>query len=559
MSVDDVPGSLSERGVLTASDETWALARRRAEVIAPLAARGPVGHEAADVAAAELGLSRRQIYTLVSRWCDGGGVVSDLLPGRSSGGRGRGRVPDAVETIVQDGLRAGYLTRQRRSVASVHRSIVAACRLRGLPAPSRGTVRRRIAQLDPLASTLARQGVEAARSLRSAGGSAPTPSALLEQVQIDHTVIDLVVVDERERAPIGRPYLTVGIDMASRTVVGMVVTFDAPSATSVGLCLAHMASDKRVWLEQVGAQTTWPMVGKPAALYVDNGAEFHSEALRRGCEEHGIALGYRPGDQPHYGGIVERLIGTLMQEVHELPGTTFSNSAERGAYDSGARAALTLTELQRWLALAVTAYHGRVHETLSRPPGAVWAEKAAVNPPAAVTNATAFLIDFLPVIRRRLTRTGLVIDHVHYYSDALKPLIARRDQLERLVVRRDPRDLSRVWVLDPDSSAYLMVGYRNLARPAISLWEHRAAMTRLRETGRGEVDEQALFATVTAMREVSDTAVRTTRRARRARAHRPAPPATEISTVAGARMGAPVADEAADTEPAVAFADIEQW
>ena len=43
-----------------------------------------------------------------------------------------------------------------------------------------------------------------------------------------------------------------------------------------------------------------------------------------------------------------------------------------------------------------------------------------------VGDETAFLVDFLPVIRRTLTRTGFVIDHVHYFSDALKPWIARR-------------------------------------------------------------------------------------------------------------------------------------
>ena len=105
------------------------------------------------------------------------------------------------------------------------------------------------------------------------------------------------------------------------------VTLEAPSATSVGLCLAHMVTDKRAWLERLGVEAAWPMSGKPPRLYVDNAAEFHSEALRRGCEQHGIGLPYRPKGRPHYGGIVERVIGTMMQLVHELPGTTFSNPA----------------------------------------------------------------------------------------------------------------------------------------------------------------------------------------------------------------------------------------
>jgi hypothetical protein len=145
----------------------------------------------------------------------------------------------------------------------------------------------------------------------------------------------------------------------------------------------------------------------------------------------------------------------MMQMVHELPGTTFSSTADRGSYDSGARAVLTLRELQRWLALAVACYHGEVHESLGRTPAAVWAEKAAGSgTPATVASETAFLVDFLPVIRRTLTRSGFVIDHVQYYCDALKPWIARREQLGRFILRRDPRDISRIWALDPDGDAY---------------------------------------------------------------------------------------------------------
>lgn len=113
--------------------------------------------------------------------------------------------------------------------------------------------------------------------------------------------------------------------------MGLVVTLEAPSATSVGLCLAHAACDKRPWLERLAVEAVWPMGGKPRALYVDNAAEFKSEALRRGCDEHGVKLRYRPLGQPHFGGIVERLIGTMMELVHELPGTTFSSAADRGA------------------------------------------------------------------------------------------------------------------------------------------------------------------------------------------------------------------------------------
>nr|WP_052424594.1 Mu transposase C-terminal domain-containing protein [Streptomyces fulvoviolaceus] len=213
----------------------------------------------------------------------------------------------------------------------------------------------------------------------------------------------------------------------------------------------------RPWLERLDVEAVWPMIGKSLELYVDNAAEFKSEALRRGCDQHSIKLRYRSLGQPHFGGIIERLIGTMMQLVHELPGTTFSNTAERGAYDSDGQAALTLRELQRWLALATACYHGQVHEGLGRTPAGVWTEKAAGARPVTVTNETAFLVDLLPVARRTMSRSGFVIDHVQYYSDALKPWIARRERLGRFVLRRDPRDISRIWALDPDGTAYVQV------------------------------------------------------------------------------------------------------
>ncbi|MCZ4077340.1 hypothetical protein O1W68_05240 [Rhodococcus sp. H36-A4] len=64
-------------------------------------------------------------------------------------------------------------------------------------------------------------------------------------------------------------------------------------------------------------------------------------------EQHGIDLGYRPLARPHYCGIVERILGTVMTQVHELHGTTFSNPTERGSYDSKGTAGLTLRELER--------------------------------------------------------------------------------------------------------------------------------------------------------------------------------------------------------------------
>jgi putative transposase len=312
------------------------------------------------------------------------------------------------------------------------------------------------------------------------------------------------------------------------------------------------------------------MAGKPRRLGVDNGPEFHSQAFERGCAQHGIAIEWRPPGQPHFGGIVERVIGTLMGLVHGLPGTTFSNVGQRGTYDSDKAACLTLEELERWLAVAIAKYyHLRPHAGLDgQLPLRRWhdgvvafaAEGGAIPVPR---DPRAYLVDFLPLLRRSLQRNGIRIDHLTYFSPALRTWITARDRPDPLLVRRDPRDLSRVFVLDPKDGGYLEVPTRDLSRPAISLWEHRLAWRRLRTRHRGEVNETALYAAIEEMRAAEREAERLTRSVRRDRTRRAAAPDAPAAIAASPAMPPPGAAPSA-TDPGAAelpqpFDDIEQW
>ena len=107
-----------------------------------------------------------------------------------------------------------------------------------------------------------------------------------------------------------------------------------------------------------------------------------------------------------------------------------------------------------------------------------------------------------------------------------------------MVVRYDPRDLSRIYLLAPDGQYYDLT-YRNLQRPPISLWEHRLALKRLREDGRAQVDEGAIFRTIQTMRSIADQAITASKAARRQRERR-------LSVIDGARSDTSVC--AADTE-----------
>jgi putative transposase len=273
--------------------------------------------------------------------------TSSLLPWKRGRGRNIHLLDFKQEDLLQSCIREFYLKRERPSVAALMREVRRRFSENQLPIPAYRTVYRRIEALDLQLVIRKREGSKRAREkLGPVLVSTLRADLPMDIVQIDHTRVDVIVVDRERRQPIGRPWLTLAIDIASRAVVGFSVSLEAPSALSVGLVLSHGVLSKSSWLADRELQNLdWPMGGLPRLIHVDNAKEFHSQAILRGCQEYGIALEHRGRGQPHLGGHVERLIGTMMGEVHLLPGTTFSNPSEKKSYDSEGRAVLTLPEL----------------------------------------------------------------------------------------------------------------------------------------------------------------------------------------------------------------------
>jgi putative transposase len=177
-----------------------------------------------------------------------------------------------------------------------------------------------------------------------------------------------------------------------------------------------------------------------------------------------------------------------------------------------------------------------------------------------MVNRKAFLIDFLPLVKRKLQRHGFVLDHIQYYSNALRPWIAERDRLEPFLIRRDPRDISRIFVLDPKRDAYVEIPYRMLNRPAMTLWEHRESVRRLKQEGRAKVDEAAIFRTLEQMREMTQTAQARTKAARRRQARiENALSATGFPVTPGPESSPEPREVDALPFAAIPFEDIEEW
>lgn len=366
---------------------------------------------------------------------------------RKKGGRPRGLnlLDPLVDKVIRHAIQKYYCKRERASKALLVLRTQSLARKLKLKPPSRNAVLKRLQQEDAYRVDVARHGSKAAKQKWEPRPGKLAVSDPLELVQIDHTLADVRLLSDDRLTVIGRPWVTVAIDVGTRCVIGMYISMDAPSTVATSLCIEHLVLPKRENAEHPGL---WPMYGKPKRILVDNGKDFRAHALNKGCREHSINLSWRPVRTPHYGAHIERLIGTLMTMAHLLPGTTFSNIRERGDYDSDKKARLTLDEFREWMVDVVCRhYHVRPHKALGLPPRVAWERGRQVEgryvPPPLLSSPLNFRMDFLPFEYRRVRRTGIEINTSRYWHDALTPLMRHERDIP---VIYDPRDPSRVWV-----------------------------------------------------------------------------------------------------------------
>ncbi len=396
----------------------------------------------------------------------------------------------------------------------VLREVARNCRAAGLNPPSMKALRARVSARSLRERMKARAGAEAAGDnfrLVKVGLRTERP---LQVVQIDHTKVDVMLVDDVTRACIGRPWLTLVLDVHTRMVLGLYLSLDAPCATSAALAVAQAVLPKTDWLADRAIELSWAAHGLPEIIHVDNGREFHSRAFERGCQQHGVRIEYRPPATPRFGGHIERLMGTLMGRVHAFPGSTSSNVLARGAYDAEARAVLSFREFEHLLALEVLGpYHHEIHSALGRSPAAAWTDGVCGMTLRGPADAAALLRDFLPFEERVVRRDGVRLFGIAYLDGALAHLVDHGPG--KLRVKYDPRDLSAVFVELP-AGDHVRVPYADVGRQPITLWEHREAVQRLRAEGRRSVDEHAIFTAVAEQRRVLLEAQSRSKAARRA-------------------------------------------
>jgi len=521
----------NSHGHLFATDREWDIAVERYELLKPLL--GNRQRTLADVE--ELARKVGKSFATIYRWLqkvENTGLVSSLLRVPRED-RGKSRLDEEVEQLIEAKIQSKYLVEERPSVVSLYNSIKHECQSCGLPIPHINTIYARVKSLDDEEKIRKRMGRKKAKEKfdpvlgKFPGGKHPNAV-----IQIDHTPMDVIVVDSAHRLPIGKPYLTIAIDVATKMLSGFVITLDPPSASTVGICVANSILTKDKWLAELNIDAEWPFYGKMEMIHVDNAKEFRGNMLKRACELYGIILENRPKGQPNFGPHVERAFRTFMSECQDLPGTTFSNVKDKLDYDSEGKACFTLAELELWFTnFIVYYYHHKPHRGNDNiAPIRLYdqlihgnSEQPGVGLPFPVEDEETLRLNFTPFVERNIQRDGVVIDNIQYYSSILKQWVGRKDpesnKPKKFIFARDPRDISTVYFLDPLTSTYSPIPYLDNTRPKISLWELKAVRKSYKNQEIFSVNEEMIFEGIRRMREVESKAIEETRLAKQQRAN----------------------------------------
>lgn len=532
------------RDITQFSNEEWSEAQRRFEAIKPLLDDPIRTRAAADALAAKAGVHATTLYKWLRDY-QAAGHVSALVPVKRGRKSGTKLLNEEQESIIDSVIEDLYLSKQRHTPQDVIEEVQRRCRLAKIVSPHGNTVRNRIKTLQH-GTVLRRRGrKDLARNLYDAiQGEFPGATHPYAVVQIDHTPANIILVDEVHRKPLRKPWLTMAIDVYSRMIAGIYVTFEHPSATSVGLCLANAICPKREYLAELGVTGEWPVWGLMDVIHSDNGKEFRGQVLRRACENYGIDLQWRPVMLPHMGGHVERLMGVAANEIRKLPGTTFSNPSQRKGYDSEANAAMTLKEFERHLVdFIVNVYHQRVHSGINMSPKRKWElgiigddTKSGTGILPIPEDPARLRLDFMPYFERSVQNYGIQVENITYYDPVLDPYINAMDPdnpkaKREFLVRRDPRDISKIYFLDPADNRYTAVPYRNIGFPAMSAWELKDVLGKLKADGRKDVDENLIFEALNRMRLNIETSKAKTKAARRKATRIPATASSPSPTI----------------------------
>lgn len=510
--VGDRKRKISERQDLSALPEKDQDELRRRLVYVKLVEKPQVAASGAtlmkasiEIGAAGLGDQKPPSVATLYNWCKSyrrsGGDAAALVPQSKHRGNRQRRFDPEVLDVLQNVINERFLVTSRPRPTDVYSAVTVEIeRLNAyrpsfdqLAIPTLRTLYREIEKLDPYTYLKGRYGKYIADKETRHVGKGAFSSRPLERVEIDHTLLDIIVYDPELDIPLGRPTLTIVIDHFSRLPLGFYLGFEAPSTASVMMAL-RCAINTKEWVNERYPDITgiWPCYGVPEVLVTDNGPEFHSKDLELACAQLGITIQHNKVKSPWTKGVVERIFGEINRSLLcDAPGKTFHNKDARSENDAVGEASVPVALLEHVLCKWIVEIHAKkMHDGIQAIPLERWNEGVEEFPPRLISDQedlNVLLSCFREV--RKVHPKGIVLEGIWYNSRRLTELRNSSTKDFQLDMKFDPTNLGRIHVRDPRTNIYFEVPALDQEyAEGLGLWPHKITRKCLREMGSRQVD-----------------------------------------------------------------------
>ncbi|MHA2283948.1 MAG: TnsA endonuclease N-terminal domain-containing protein [Promethearchaeota archaeon] len=402
----------------------------------------------------------------------------------------KSRLDPLVEQLLQEAVE-GWNESSGRQIKAAYESFMIECLKKGFPEkkiPSLMTFWDRTQKLPAVevhGKFPAKKSITVKRGLTATYREGLHPGCV---IQIDHTQADIWIVDDFTKQPFCRPWITLAVDVFSRSIWGIFVSVDPPSQESVAQCLLSglvpkkMLKDWQKFQHQMlkdgidPEHYQWNSSGFPARIQVDNGKDFMANSIKSFCMRLNITLEFRPIKTPEYGGFVESVWDTINDAIRNdtLLGRVFSLPKSRepckrpkfrtpNGYDPKKDAALTMEDFREWLfTYLITRYSTDTRARQAHSPNEIWADGITGENYQPLGGALRSIdigewkqLDYLSKIEvdSILSRSGLRHRNIYYSSEWL--IEARKSKLlkdgTRIIFRISNWDRRFAWVRDPDT------------------------------------------------------------------------------------------------------------
>ncbi len=415
--------------------------------------------------------SPRTLADWKKAYYESGRNVLSLVPKHYK--KGNHNQNEETSDLVAEAINTKFLTKERLSVSSTYQyyksrvieeNNLAESDVKKRSCVSERTFYNRVNTLPPYEVALARYGKRYADNKFKTVGTMIPATRVMECVEIDHTPIPVIVLDDQIELPLGRPILTILYDHYSTCIVGLSVNFRKPSFETVRSALLNAMLKKDSINEKYSSIVSeWPCHGKITNLIVDNGAEFWSDSFESALKSVVTDIHYNQKGKPWRKPGVEKSFDTFYKKLFSrFPGKTFSNPTELKDYnpkrDAVVKMSLFLELLYKWL---IDVYHHSSDTRQTRIPIKKWQQSEETLIFYDGQEAERVKIELGIVNHRTLRRGAIHLHSLRYQSSELEEYGMKYSVKARgssyLKTKTDPHDISSIYVFLEEEDRYISV------------------------------------------------------------------------------------------------------